>query len=135
MTTKDDSFRALASQMLSEGGLALIPEYLERVQSDGDLEDMRKAVELILKANGMFGNEKSENLPVINWNINGGNVTVEITGPAQSTLTPAATEMVEVLEAQVKDAPSLPSTAAPPGEALEVGFDLSKIDEMLGALE
>lgn len=63
-------FKESVHALLREGGLQLIPDYILKVMTHGNLEDRRKAIELIIKTTGAEAEKKADpnsGLPVFNF--------------------------------------------------------------------
>lgn len=100
-----DETSKTAAKMLVLRSAAVIAELLEDPEARS-ISDAVRVYEAANKRLGLYQNEKQENLPIIQWNISGGNVTIGVTAPPAAT-GPAAIEMVdEVVTVQATPEPS-----------------------------
>ena len=73
-------FREAVHGAMRHHGISMLADYYERVASDGDLDDKRKAVQMMITTLGIEEEKKKDDragLPVFNITFNRGGVSVE----------------------------------------------------------
>lgn len=122
-TTKtDDAIKALKQTFMSEmaeAAVQLLPEVVEQVMTDDDLDQRRKFLDLAINTLGWkqaAPKDAFDNLPVFQFNFNGTGVTAQV-----STNSAQPLEMVQ----EVREANATPFANS------EDDFDLASLDAAL----
>jgi hypothetical protein len=128
-------FKEAAHAVLREGGMMVIPKYVERVFHEGNIEDMRKAVDLIMRVTGAEADKKADpnaGLPVFNFTFTGiGGVQATIVAEPAAPALPIPEESLEILDVVATTVKATPLPApSPEPEALD---DMVRaLDDLLG---
>lgn len=121
MPTAVDSqteYKDTLQEFLRAGNLTLIPIWLNKLRSEGKVEDLRKAIEFMTASTGAAAEKKADpnaSLPVFNFTfVNGGMQAasvplVEEVAPAkpQTTVALPATELIQELDVSVSPPPEV----------------------------
>lgn len=110
-------FRAALHDALRVRGLGLLEQYLDEVQAEGDIDDKRKAVELLIKTLNVAIEPDQKSLPTVTINFVGGSMQIAAK-PAEPTDDPP---LVEEVQTPTPDAPTEPpaALAAPEPDPLD----------------
>lgn len=121
MTNTDFDKETLdAARMLAIRSAAVISELLENPEAR-TISDAVRVYEAANKRLGLYQNEKAQNLPLIQWTITGGNVTIGMT-PAAADAAPSVELVQDVTDVT-------PVQDEPPATFL---LDLGGIESMTG---
>lgn len=128
-------FKESVHALLRAGGLQLIPDYIERVMTSGNLEDRRKAIELVIKTTGAEAEKKvdpNSGLPVFNFVFHAatGQMQVQAVTPVVEEVPPPKPEPV----AAPAELVTLEMEAfEPPATTPTTDDFMADLDAMLGA--
>lgn len=126
-STDQAKFRDDVHTILRAGAAELIPTWLEKVMAEGSVEDMRKAVDLIVKTTGAEAEKKADanaGLPVFNIVFHAPTGTLQVTNE-----TPAAPPALVHEEPLTLDLE--PSPVAEPVEAPTSGKAVEALPELV----